>query len=84
MVEQQAPMAPTCIILVLVMCYTLEVDYLLSHLTQHTISTDYTGISLQTSGSHTHTINGTTGSVGLGQPINIMPPYQIVHYIIRA
>jgi microcystin-dependent protein len=50
----------------------------------HSINTDYTGISLQPAGAHTHTINGTTSSVGLGQPINITPPHQTVHYIIRT
>ena len=50
----------------------------------HTINTDMTDISLQTSGSHSHTINGTTDSEGLGQPFNTMPPYYTVHYIIRV
>ena len=65
-----------------VVSYTVGSFSFSSH--AHTISTDYTGISLQTAGNHTHTINGTTTSVGLGQPINTLPPYQIVHYIIRA
>ncbi|CAF1030392.1 unnamed protein product [Rotaria magnacalcarata] len=50
----------------------------------HGIYTDFTGITIQSGGSHTHTISGSTGSQGQGQPMNIMPPYQTVHYIIRA
>ncbi|CAF1474647.1 unnamed protein product [Adineta ricciae] len=50
----------------------------------HTINTDMTDISFQTSESHSHTINGTTDSEELGQPFNTMPPYHTVHYIIRV
>ena len=50
---------------------------------QHSISTDVTSISILTSGSHTHTVNGRTGTEGNGEPIDIMPPYQTINYIIR-
>lgn len=50
----------------------------------HTISTDYTGITIQSDGSHTHTVQGSTGAVGSNQPVDIMPPYQTTCYIIRA
>ncbi|CAF1107366.1 unnamed protein product [Adineta ricciae] len=50
----------------------------------HIINTDYTGITIQSSGSHTHTIQGSTGSQGANQPVDIMPPYHTTYYIIRA
>ncbi|CAF4430130.1 unnamed protein product [Rotaria socialis] len=50
----------------------------------HGIYADVTGITIQSSGSHTHIISGSTGSEGQGQPINALPPYQTVHYIIRV
>ncbi|CAF1336347.1 unnamed protein product [Adineta ricciae] len=50
----------------------------------HKIDTDYTGVTIQQDGSHTHTIQGSTGSQGANQPVDIMPPYQTTHYIIRA
>ena len=50
----------------------------------HTIALDYTGITIQADGSHTHTIQGSTGSQGANQPVDIMPPYQTTYYIIRA
>jgi microcystin-dependent protein len=50
----------------------------------HTISSDITGITIDSNGSHTHTVQGSTGSQGLGQPIDMMPPYQTIYYIIRA
>jgi microcystin-dependent protein len=50
----------------------------------HTIPSGTTGISIQSAGSHIHTIQGSTGVQGSSQPIDTMPPYQTVHYIIRA
>ena len=50
----------------------------------HTILTDYTDITILSDGSHTHGIQGITGFNGSNQAINIMPPYQTIHYIIRA
>ncbi|CAF2969176.1 unnamed protein product, partial [Rotaria sp. Silwood2] len=50
----------------------------------HTIPVGTTGITIQYNGDHTHTISGSTGSQGQGQSIDKMPPYQTVHYIIRA
>jgi microcystin-dependent protein len=50
----------------------------------HSIATDFTGISVQSNGNHVHTISGSTGSSGSGQAINMMPPYQIINYIIRT
>jgi microcystin-dependent protein len=49
----------------------------------HSIAADTTGITIQSSGNHTHTITGSTDSTGQGQPIDMMPPYQTIHYIIR-
>ncbi|UJR32606.1 hypothetical protein I4U23_020066 [Adineta vaga] len=50
----------------------------------HTIPASTTGITIQSDGSHTHPIQGSTGSQGSSQPIDTMPPYRTVHYIIRA
>jgi microcystin-dependent protein len=50
----------------------------------HTISTDTTDITIQPDGSHTHSLQGLTGTQGLNEPIDMMPPYQTIHYIIRA
>ncbi|CAF1169152.1 unnamed protein product [Rotaria sp. Silwood1] len=49
----------------------------------HSISAGTIGITIESNGNHIHSISGSTGSQGQGQPINMMPPYQIVHYIIR-
>ena len=49
----------------------------------HTISKDFTYVQVQGDGLHSHAITGSTGIVGQGQPIDKMPPYQTVHYIIR-
>ncbi len=50
----------------------------------HTINYGTTGISIQSDGNHTHMINGSTGAQGSNQAFSMMPPYQTVHYIIRA
>ena len=34
-------------------------------------------------GDHTHTVSGTTASRGTGNPIDILPPFQSVNYIIK-
>ncbi|CAF0953751.1 unnamed protein product [Adineta steineri] len=50
----------------------------------HTIPNGAIGITIKSAGSHTHTIQGSTASEGSNQPFDIMPPYQTIHYIIRA
>lgn len=50
----------------------------------HTINTDTTRITIQPDGSHTHSLEGLTGTQGSNQSIDMMPPYQTIHYIIRA
>lgn len=45
--------------------------------------------SADTAGSHTHQVTvpnftGSTGSVGSGQPLNVMPPYTAVTFIIKT
>ena len=50
----------------------------------HTISSGFTGITIESSGSHTHDIQGRTGFNGSNEAIDMMPPYQTIHYIIRA
>ena len=50
----------------------------------HSIATDFTGITIQSVGNHTHTISGVTGSIGSNQAFSMMPPYQTINYIIRA
>ncbi|CAF1969066.1 unnamed protein product [Rotaria magnacalcarata] len=50
----------------------------------HGIYADFTGITIQSDGSHTHIISGSTGSQGQGQPIKALPSYQTVHHIIRV
>ena len=51
---------------------------------QHSIPTGFTGITIQSSGSHTHGLQGITGFNGSNEAIDMMPPYQTIHYIIRA
>ncbi len=36
------------------------------------------------SGSHTHTFDTTSASTGSGQPINTMPPFYALAYIMRV
>ena len=50
----------------------------------HTIPNGTTGITIQPTENHTHILQGFTGSEGGNQPIDMMPPYQTIHYIIRA
>jgi len=50
----------------------------------HSIATDTTDITLQTAGAHTHVLQGNTSFEGGNQPIDKMPPYQTIHYIIRT
>lgn len=50
----------------------------------HSIPTGTTGVSLFSSGAHTHTVVGSTGSVGSAQPIDILPPYTTMHYVIKT
>ena len=44
----------------------------------------YTGITIQSNGDQTHTVQGTTGSHGGSQLTDAMPPYQTIDYIIRT
>jgi microcystin-dependent protein len=48
----------------------------------HQIPIDYTRLSIQSGGLHSHTLQGDTGAVGTGQSFSIMPPYQAISYII--
>ncbi|CAF2537864.1 unnamed protein product [Rotaria sp. Silwood2] len=50
----------------------------------HSIATDRTNIVIHHNGDHTHTIQGETSRVGLGQQFSLMQPYQTVNYIIYA
>jgi microcystin-dependent protein len=50
----------------------------------HTIKTDFTNITIQPADNHTHLLRGSIGITGASQPINMMPPYQTINYIIRA
>ena len=50
----------------------------------HVIPRGVTGISVNTAGSHTHNVEGTTASKGQGRAFQIMNPYQTVNYIIYA
>lgn len=50
----------------------------------HTIPSGKTGITINSDGAHTHTVSGTTGATGGGQPVNILPPYQNINFIIYA
>lgn len=50
----------------------------------HAIPTGVTGISISSAGDHTHTVQGSTDSVGGNQPFDMIPPYQSIHYIIRT
>lgn len=50
----------------------------------HSISTGTTGICIQPSGAHVHTVKGHSGTVGSNEPFSIMPPSQTVDFIIFA
>lgn len=45
------------------------------------INSSTTGITINSSGSHTHTF--TTGSTGSGQAHNVMQPFMVVRYLIK-
>ncbi|CAF5208689.1 unnamed protein product, partial [Rotaria magnacalcarata] len=60
--------------------YTVRVDS--PH--AHAIPIGHTGISVDRAENHAHSISGQTTSVGTGDPISNMPPFQTVHYIIFA
>lgn len=50
----------------------------------HPISRDWTKITIQEAGNHTHTIVGDTATKGGGQAFSIMPPHLGINYIIYA
>ncbi|CAF0719518.1 unnamed protein product [Adineta steineri] len=50
----------------------------------HTINKDYTRITIQSGGAHSHIVEGQTGPEGAGQAFSVMPPYQTINYIIYA
>ncbi|CAF0764355.1 unnamed protein product [Rotaria sordida] len=50
----------------------------------HSISIDKTRISINTAGSHSHSIIGQSGAVGGGHAFSILNPYQTVNYIIYS
>jgi microcystin-dependent protein len=49
---------------------------------KHRIPWGLTGITLNNDGTHSHSIKGSTDSVGNGKSFSIMPPYQTIAYII--
>ncbi len=49
---------------------------------RHVIPVGHTGITLNHDGTHSHSIGGSTNSVGGGNSFSIMPPYQTIAYII--
>ena len=51
---------------------------------KHTIFNGKTGITLYNNGSHTHSLQGNTSFEGQSEAIDMMPPYQIIHYIIQV
>jgi microcystin-dependent protein len=60
--------------------YNYNFDHTAAH--QHVIPVGKTGITLDNDGTHSHSIQGSTGSVGSGNSFSIMPPYQTIAYII--
>ncbi len=46
--------------------------------------TDYQNPTTETGGNHTHSISGTTGSIGSGSSFNILNPYRAVNIWRRA
>ncbi|CAF0755910.1 unnamed protein product [Rotaria sordida] len=50
----------------------------------HSISIDKTRISINTAGSHSHSIIGQSGAVGGAHTFSILNPYQTVNYIIYS
>jgi microcystin-dependent protein len=49
---------------------------------KHVIPVGKTGITLDNDGTHSHSIEGSTGSTGHGNSFSIIPPYQTIAYII--
>ena len=41
-------------------------------------------VGIQSAGAHTHSISGTSGSVGSGSAVTITNPYVMLHYIIKT
>jgi microcystin-dependent protein len=48
----------------------------------HEIARDYSHVSINSDGLHSHELQGETGAVGTGQRFSIMQPYQAINYII--
>ncbi|CAF3661324.1 unnamed protein product [Rotaria sp. Silwood1] len=48
----------------------------------HTIARDTTHIVIHEAGTHSHGVEGETGTAGAGQRFSLMNPYQTVQYII--
>ena len=48
------------------------------------INTANTGITINNSGGHGHTVTGNTGKTGTGQAFSVLPPVQAFHFIIYA
>ncbi|CAF2021266.1 unnamed protein product, partial [Rotaria magnacalcarata] len=50
----------------------------------HTIYTGTTSIRINVAGDHSHSVSGSTGSVGGGNSFSLLQPYQSVNYIIYS
>ena len=51
---------------------------------QSTRATEGTDATAASAGAHTHTISGSTASVGSGSAVTITNPYVMLHYIIKT
>jgi microcystin-dependent protein len=40
--------------------------------------------NVESTGAHTHTVSGSTAATGSATPVDILPPWRAIHFIIRA
>ena len=48
----------------------------------HSIPVGTTGITVQSSGEHSHALQGSSGSIGKGKAFSLLPPFQTIDFII--
>ncbi|CAF4672694.1 unnamed protein product, partial [Rotaria sp. Silwood2] len=48
----------------------------------HSIPVGKTGITIQSNGEHSHALRGSSGAIGKGKAFSLIPPFQIIDFII--